>query len=469
MGRRVETVTFQRPLAGSSARQPALHTPQIREITMAFAVAPTPAPVPNDGAETARYTTFPLALGVLTTIFFMWGLLTALNDILIPHLKSTFQLNFAQAMLVQLTFFGAYFLMALPAGRLVAALGYKNGVVAGLAIAGIGALGFWPASALHLYGAFLAALFVLATGITILQVAANPYVALLGPAKTSSSRLTLAQALNSFGTALALWFGGSLILSSVVKSPTDLAKLTSAQQITYQAQQAHAVQGPYIGLAIVLFLLAVFVWLFRLPALTEATDKADVAHHSYADVLRHPHVMFGVLGIFFYVGAEVSIGSVMVNFLSMPDIGHISEQQAAYYTSMYWGGAMLGRFIGSWLMAFLSPRKLLAAFAGINSLLVLVTMLSSGHVAMVSVIVIGLFNSIMFPTIFALGIERLGPMTSKASSLLIMAIVGGAVIPPLVGVLADHIGLQYAFILPLLCYLYIVFYGVSGSRVRSID
>ncbi|WP_254063271.1 L-fucose:H+ symporter permease [Rhodanobacter sp. L36] len=410
-----------------------------------------------------------MAMGVLTTVFFMWGLLTALNDVLIPHLKSTFQLNYAQAMLVQFTFFGAYFLMALPAGKLVAVLGYKNGVVAGLAIAGVGALGFWPAAALHLYGAFLAALFVLATGITVLQVAANPYVSLLGPERTSSSRLTLAQALNSLGTTLALLYGGKLILSSVVKTPADIAKLASADQITYQVQQAHAVQGPYIGLAAVLFLLAVFVWLFRLPALREATDKADTAHHSYIDVLRHPHVLFGVLGIFFYVGAEVSIGSVMVNYLSMPDIGHMSEQQAAYYTSFYWGGAMVGRFIGSALMAALSPRKLLSAFATINVLLVLTTMLTTGHVAMYSIIAIGLFNSIMFPTIFALGIERLGPMTSKASSLLIMAIVGGAIIPPLVGVFADHIGLQHAFFLPLLCYAYIVFYGLSGSKIRTVE
>jgi len=436
---------------------------------MAFAAAPTPAPVPNGGTENARYTTFPLALGVLTTIFFMWGFLTCLNDILIPHLKSTFQLGYAQVMLVQFTFFGAYFLMAMPAGRLVAALGYKKGIVAGLAIAGVGALGFWPAAGLHLYPAFLGALFVLATGITVLQVAANPYVALLGPEKTSSSRLTLAQALNSFGTFLAPWFGGLLILSNVVKTPAQLAALAPVEQLAYQTQQAQAVQGPYIGLAVVLFLLAVFVWLFRLPALTEATDKGDHERHSFADVLRHPHVLFGVLGIFFYVGAEVSIGSFMINYLSMPDIGHLTEQQASRYVSWYWGGAMIGRFIGSALMAKISPRKLLASFAGVNALLVLTTMLSHGDVAMVSIIAIGLFNSIMFPTIFALGIERLGPMTSKASSLLIMAIVGGAIVPYVQGVLADNIGLQHAFILPLLCYLYIVFYGVSGSRVRSID
>ncbi len=435
-----------------------------------MALASTP-PVshlkPTAGSGPAPYTSHPLALGVLTTIFFMWGFLTCLNDILIPHLKSSFQLSYAEVMLVQFTFFGAYFLMAIPAGRLVAALGYKKGIVTGLTIAGVGALGFWPAAALHVYPAFLGALFVLATGITVLQVAANPYVALLGPEKTSSSRLTLAQALNSFGTFLAPWFGGLLILSNVVKNPTELAALAPADQLAYQAQQAQAVQGPYIGLAVVLFLLAIFVWLFRLPALSESTNKGDHDRHSFADVLRHPHVLFGVLGIFFYVGAEVSIGSFMVNYLSMPDIGHLSEQQAAKYVSWYWGGAMIGRFIGSALMAKISPRKLLATFAVINALLVLTTMLSTGTVAMYSIIAIGLFNSIMFPTIFALGIERLGPMTSKASSLLIMAIVGGAVIPQLQGLVADQIGLQHAFFLPLLCYLYIAFYGISGSKIRS--
>jgi FHS family L-fucose permease-like MFS transporter len=434
---------------------------------MASATPPQTASAAASGGQPQRYTDNPMALGVLTTIFFMWGFLTCLNDILIPHLKSIFQLSYAQAILVQFTFFGAYFLMAMPAGKLIAALGYKKGIVAGLAIAGLGALGFWPAASLHLYAAFLGALFVLATGITVLQVAANPYVALLGPEQTSSSRLTLAQALNSLGTTLAPLFGGLLILSNVVKSPEQLDLLAPAQRMIYDTQQAQAVQFPYIGLAVVLFLLALFVWLFRLPALSEATDQADSGQHSYIDVLRHPHVLFGVLGIFCYVGAEVSIGSFMVNYLSMPDIGHMSEQQASHYVSWYWGGAMVGRFVGSALMAKFSPRKLLAAFAGINALLVLTTMLTRGDTAMYSIIAIGLFNSIMFPTIFALGIERLGPMTSKASSLLIMAIVGGALVPYVQGVLADHIGLQHAFFLPLLCYLYIVFYGVSGSRIRS--
>ncbi|MCX7512943.1 sugar MFS transporter [Frateuria sp. STR12] len=395
----------------------------------------------------------------------MWGFLTCLNDILIPHLKALFELNYAQAMLVQFTFFGAYFLTSLPAGRLVAHLGYKLGIVAGLAIAGIGAMGFWPAAGLHSYPAFLGALFVLATGITVLQVAANPYVALLGPARTSSSRLTLAQALNSFGTYLAPHFGGLLILSVAVKSSLEVTRLSPAEQLAYRTQEAQAVQGPYLGLAIALFALAVLVYLFRLPALEEATEQADRSHHTLLDALRIPHVMFGVIAIFCYVGAEVSIGSFMVSYLSMPDIGGMREVDAATYVSYYWLGAMIGRFAGSWLMTRHSPRALLALFAAVNIALLAVTMSTGGMLATWSVVAIGLFNSIMFPTIFTLGIERLGPLTEKASSLLIMAIVGGAVVPVAQGALADHIGVQLAFVLPALCYVYIVFYGLRGSRI----
>ena len=405
-----------------------------------------------------------VALAVVATVFFMWGFLTCLNDILIPHLKAVFELNYARAMLVQFTFFGAYFLMSLPAGRLVARLGYKKGIVAGLVIAGIGALGFWPAAHLRIYEAFLAALFVLATGITVLQVAANPYVALLGPEATSSSRLTLAQALNSLGTAIAPIFGGLLILGGTVKGAEELAALPVAQQLAYRAQEAQAVQGPYAGLAVLLFLLAAFVFLFRLPALTEATEQADHRRHTLGEALRHPHVLFGVLAIFFYVGAEVAIGSFLVNYLSMPAIGGFSEQEATRYVSAYWTLAMVGRFIGSALLAKFPPRRLLALFALACVALLVLTMSGTGSVAVYSVVAIGLFNSIMFPTIFALGIERLGPLTGKASSLLIMAIVGGAVVPFAQGVLADRIGVQPAFALPLLCYAYIVWYGLRGSR-----
>ncbi|MGH8028237.1 MAG: sugar MFS transporter, partial [Pseudoxanthomonas sp.] len=316
--------------------------------------------------------------------------------------------------------------------------------------------------------AFLAALFVLATGITVLQVAANPYVALLGPEQTSSSRLTLAQALNSLGTAIAPILGGLFILGNTVKNADQIAAMPLAEQIAYRTQEAQSVQGPYVGLAVVLFLLAVFVYLFRLPALTEATEKADHLKHTLREALRHRHVFFGVLGIFFYVGAEVAIGSFLVNYLSMPNIGGFTEQQATKYVSAYWTLAMIGRFAGSAIMVKFSPRKLLAIFAAVNVILLAATMSSEGHIAVYSVVATGLFNSIMFPTIFALGIERLGPLTGKASSLLIMAIVGGALVPYLQGALADSIGLHHAFILPLLCYGYIIFYGLSGSRPASV-
>ncbi len=315
-----------------------------------------------------------------------------------------------------------------------------------------------------MYEAFLGALFVLATGITVLQVAANPYVALLGPEQTASSRLTLAQALNSLGTAIAPIFGGLLILGNTVKSADEINVLPIAEQLAYRTQEAQSVQGPYVGLAIALVLLAVFVYLFRLPALNETTEQNSGDKHTLMEALRHRHVRFGVLGIFFYVGAEVAVGSVLVNYLSLPNIGGFSEQQATHYVSAYWTMAMIGRFAGSAIMTRFSPRLLLTLFASMNVALLALTMLTQGQVALYSVVAIGLFNSIMFPTIFALSIERLGTLTTKASSLLIMAIVGGALIPVLQGKLADHIGLQPSFILPLLCYGYIIFYGLWGSR-----
>ncbi|MGH8074437.1 MAG: sugar MFS transporter [Lysobacter sp.] len=412
--------------------------------------------------------THRLALAVVTTIFFMWGFLTCLNDILIPHLKAQFELSWVQAMLIQFTFFGAYFLMSLPAGRLVATLGYKKGIVAGLAIAGLGALMFWPAAAVHSYPVFLAALFVLATGITVLQVAANPYVALLGPEKTSHSRLTLAQSMNSLGTTIAPLFGGLLILSAAPKTVEELAVMPATEALAYRAAEAQAVQGPYLGLALALFVLAAIVMAFRLPAIGGVEDAAHNHRYSIRDALRHKHVLFGVLAIFFYVGAEVSVGSVLVNYLAMPHIGlGLTEQQATTYVSMYWGGALVGRLVGAALLTRVDPRKLLGVFALIAAALLAVTMMSSGELAKWSVVSIGLFNSIMFPTIFALGIERLGPLTSKASSLLVMAIVGGAIIPLAMGWLADAYGLQMAFLLPMLCYGFILYYALRGSRVRE--
>lgn len=413
-----------------------------------------------------RSATPRVALAVTTTIFFMWGFITALNDVLIPHLKSVFTLNYTQAMLVQFIFFGAYFVMSLPAGRVIAKVGYRAGIIIGLVVTGAGAMLFIPAAQWVSYTVFLVAFFVLATGVTMLQVAANPYVSLMGQPRYASSRLNLAQALNSLGTTLAPAVGGALILASAVIGAAQLAELGPAERHAHDVRQAALVTGPYIGLAATLFMLALVVWLFRLPPLTEATARAGARPPRFADVLAFRHVRLSVVAIFLYVGAEVSIGSFMINYLSMPSIGHISEAEAAAYVSLYWGGAMIGRFVGFALLRRLDPRRLLGSFAIVAMLLVATTMVTRGHVALWSVVAIGLFNSIMFPNIFTLGIEKMGAMTDKVSSLLIMAIVGGAIVPLLQGMLADRIGIQHAFVLPLACYAFIVYYGFAGARVQ---
>ena len=410
-----------------------------------------------------------LAFAVVTIIFFMWGFLTVMNDILIPHLKSLFHLSYAATMLIQFMFFLAYFIMSMPSGKIVSMVGYKNSIIIGLVVTGIGTLLFYPAAAIPSYALFLSAFFILASGITLLQVAANPYVSLLGPEKTASSRLNLSQAFNSLGTMIAGPLGGALILSGTVLSAEQFSNLSSAQQMAYQAEQAHTVQGPYIAFAVILFIVAAGMYLFHLPSVVSEEELQEEQEHkekyTFIEALKYRHVLYGVIAIFVYVGAEVSIGSFMVNFISQPQIGHITESAAAKYLSFYWGGAMVGRFIGSALMQKLDSRKLLGIFSTIATALVIVTILTTGQVAMWAILAVGLFNSIQFPTIFTLGIEGMGKLTDKASSLLIMAIVGGAIIPLLQGVLADTIGIHLAYILPVFCYLYIMFYGFKGSKI----
>lgn len=407
------------------------------------------------------------ALAVVSLIFFTWGGLTSLNDVLIPHLKAVFAMNYAQSMLIQFTFFGAYFLMSLPSGAVVARVGYKVSIVIGLVVAAIGASMFYPAARLPSYALFLCALFVLASGITLLQVAANPYISLLGDPKTSHSRLNLAQALNSLGTTLFPLLIGPLILVGAVLGADQIAAMDAAEQAAYRAAEARSVEVPYLMLAGGLLLLAVFVLAMRIPSLREATDAGDQAHHTYGEALRHRHLRWGVLGIFVYVGAEVAIGSFLINYMAEPQIGGLTEAAASRFLAFYWGGTMLGRFVGAALMTRFDARRLLAISAGIVCALLLTTMTTHGHVAMWSALSIGLFNSIMFPTIFTTAIERLGTLTSKASSLLVMAIVGGAIIPLLQGTLADRIGIHHAFVIPLACYAYIVWYGLRGSRVDA--
>ncbi|MGH8083139.1 MAG: sugar MFS transporter [Lysobacter sp.] len=414
-----------------------------------------------------RDMSYTAALAVVTTIFFTWGGLTSLNDVLIPHLKAVFQMNYAQSMLIQSTFFGAYFLMSLPASKVVAKFGYKNSIVIGLIVAAIGAAMFFPAARIPSYPLFLGALFVLASGITLLQVSANPYISLLGDPAGAPSRLNLAQALNSLGTTLFPYVIGPLILSGAVLTVDELAAKPVVEQLAYRAHEAAAVQVPYMIIAGCLLLLAVFVYTMRIPSLAEATESADPVHHSFAEVLSQKHLLFGVIAIFVYVGAEVSIGSLLINYISAPEIGNFNHAIASEHLAYYWGGAMVGRFIGAALLQRFDARRLLALFAIAAIAMLVLTMSTKGSVAMWTVLSIGLFNSIMFPTIFTIAIERLGPMTSKASSLLIMGIVGGAVIPLAQGALSDVIGVQHSFAIPVVCYVFIVWYGLSGSRIRA--
>ena len=406
-------------------------------------------------------------MAFVTMLFFMWGFLTCLNDILIPHLKAVFDLNYTQASLIQFTFFGAYFIMSIPSGKIIAHFGYQKGIVIGLVTAGIGTLMFYPAALVPSYILFLSALFVLASGITLLQVAANPYVAVLGKPETASSRLNLTQAFNSLGTTIAPYFGSLFILSGTMLSSDAMHQLSPDKLQAYRLTEASSVQVPYLALGLTLGVLALVMARVRLPVIA-SVEAPDAKKASLAEALKHKHLVLGALAIFVYVGAEVSIGSFLVNFLGQPDIAGLKESTAAGFVTYYWGGAMVGRFIGSALMQKMNPGKLLGSFSLVASALVFTTVLLTGKPAMATILAVGLFNSIMFPTIFTLGINKLGRLTSQGSSLLIMAIVGGAIIPLAQGALADSIGIHTAFLLPAICYLYIAFYGFIGSRVQAV-
>lgn len=402
------------------------------------------------------------ALFILTVLFFMWGLLTSLNDVLIPHLKSVYSLSYVQAMLVQFCFFGAYFLVSIPAGALIKRLGYQRGAVAGLVIAAAGCALFYPAAEGG-YGLFLGALFVLAAGITLLQVAANPYVTALGDPATASSRLTLTQAFNALGTTVAPALGGLLILPGAVLSLDELGRLTEAEQLAYRAKEAAMVQGPYLALAGALLALALLFALARLPRVAE---HADAARAGLREALRHRHLLLGVVCIFVYVGAEVSIGSFLINFMSEDRIAGLSHAAAALHVSYYWGGAMVGRFIGAAVMRHVSPGRVLAFNATASVLLIVTATQAQGALAMWSLLAVGLCNSIMFPTIFSMALHRLGPATGQGSGLLCMAIAGGAIVPFAQGLAADLSGVQASFLVPAACYLFIVYFGLKYAHLH---
>ncbi len=394
---------------------------------------------------------YTFAFGLVSALFFMFGFITCLNDILLPHLKALFTLNYTQASMVAFCFFGAYFVISMPAGKLVQRLGYKTGTIIGLCITALGCLLFIPAAELQSYPFFLFGLFVLASGITIIQVAVNPYISILGPKETASSRLSLAQAFNSLGTTLAPLFGAALILAG--------------SETTTAVEKATAVKGPYLFLTGALIFLAVFLWFVKLPTVTAEESKSNPENKKIRSAAWHyRHLVLGAVAIFCYVGAEVAIGSYIVNFLNLPSVMSMPEQEAAKLLAYYWGGAMGGRFIGSFVMRKAGPARILTLFAVIAAALVLAAMFTTGSFAMIAILSIGLFNSIMFPTIFTLAIDDLGDHTAQGSGILCMAIVGGAIIPLFQGMLADKMGLHQSFFLPIICYMFVAYYGLKGHK-----
>lgn len=399
-------------------------------------------------SQTTQSQNNTLALGVLTSLFFMMGFITCMNDILIPHLKKIFDLSYTQAMLVQFCFFTAYALMSIPAGKLVEKIGYKGGVIGGFLIAALGCVLFYPAAGSASYPIFLGALFILATGIVLLQVAGNPYVTLLAKPGKESTTLTLIQAFNSLATTVAPPLGAALIFVDATAS---------------KAQQVSSVQIPYLGLAGFMVLLAVVVAMIKLPDARQiANQETEHNHDGKTSVWQYKHMILGAVGIFCYVGGEVAIGSMMINVLEK--VAGLSHETGANYLAIYWGGAMVGRFVGTAVLNKFEPNKCLAFNASIVVVLILLAILLGGKVAMWCLLCIGLFNSIMFPTIFSLGTKGLGKFTGQASGIICTAIVGGAIIPVAQGAFADTIGLLPAYFVSAVCYCYIVYFALKGYK-----
>jgi FHS family L-fucose permease-like MFS transporter len=399
----------------------------------------------STSAETVKPANFKTAFIMMSTLFFIWGAIVSLNDVLIPHLKSLFNMNYTETMLIQFCYFGAYFTMAIPASMIIGKIGYKNGIVLGLSVVGFGCLIFLPAAYLISYGVFLFGLFIMATGNVFLQVVGNPYVSILGAPETASSRLNLAQGINSLATTIAPLFGAYLILGN----------------FNSNAEHAASVQGPYVGLAIGIFIIAAIFTFIKLPKIQKTTEKKVEGN-----VLKYRQLRLGVIALTLYVGAEVSIGSFIVSYLGEPSIAGLKAQDAAKYIPLYWGGLMIGRFLGSAILQKISAQKVLVWASVAAFIFVAVTIFTTGPVSMWAMLLTGLFNSIMWSNIFALSIDGLGGLTIKASGVLVMAPVGGAILPLLQGVLADvsFIGLKYSYFLPLVCYLFIFYYGFNGYK-----
>ncbi|MGA0435403.1 MAG: sugar MFS transporter [Flavobacteriales bacterium] len=422
---------------------------------------------------------------VVTTLFFMWGFITVLVDALVPRLKDVFDLNLWQAGLVQFAWFAAYGLISIPGGNLIERIGYKRGILVGLGLAASGCLLFYPAAESRVYALFLLALFVVAGGITILQVAANPYISVLGDPRKASSRLNLAQAFNSLGTTIAPIIAASFLLSDEIKTTAEQEALTSEALINYRLEEAAAVQGPFVALSMGFLLLAILIGVSKLPRIIGGKTRGALA-----TAWSNKNLRLGAIGIFVYVGAEVAIGSYLVGYgqelgvgetiRTTPWLSSMAEIAAGIggksiagmdakgligaLLTFYWGGAMIGRFIGSLLMQKMAPNKLLGFFALVATALIILSMMTNGITAVMALLSVGLFNSIMFPTIFTLGIAKLGDLKPLGSGILCTAIVGGAFIPPAVGALADGFGFSLALVLPVLCYMYIQYFASTAEN-----
>lgn len=421
---------------------------------------------------------------IVTILFFLWGFITVLVDSLIPRLKDVFELSNFQAVLVQFAFFGAFFVFSVPAGWLLSKIGYQKGIVLGLSVMAVGCVLFSPAASERIFLVFIVGYFTLAAGITILQVAANPYVAVLGAENGASSRLNLSQAFNSLGAAIAPIIGASFLLSDTIMSSEAIATLPEVDQENYYIGEAAAVSSPFLILAGCIAILAVLFVFIKLPKILQENPKGG-----YTRLFKNKYVMMGVVGIFVYVGAEVSIGSFLVLYFMDMNLASVILESSVMnsfassvigkelasvdpkaivgaFVFLYWSGAMLGRFVGAYLTRIIEPGKVLAIFASLAVAMLFISISSSGLVAMWSILAVGLFNSIMFPTIFTLTIEGQGDLKPQASGLLCTAIVGGAIIPPLYGLLADNIGFKTAFLLVIACYAYILYFGYIKSKQK---
>lgn len=418
------------------------------------------------GSQDARVRYGP-ALTVLASLFFMWGFITVINNTLLPHLRSVFDLNYTQTTLIESVWFIAYFVASIPSTKLIEKLGYKKSLVIGLLVMAAGALGMMLAASIPSYYVTLAMLFIIASGITLLQVAANPYVAVVGKPETASSRLNLVQAMNSMGTWLAPFFGAYLILGRSKSGTSEVGTvLTEAERLA----DAHAVILPYGLVATALVILAVIIARFPLPAMMSTSEAAREkrSHLINPELFKHRNLVFGIPAIFIYLIAEIGVANLFINFVSQPDIGNMTHESAGTYLTFLWGGMMIGRFAGSAIMQRFDAARVLALFSLGAFVVAMITTMTHGPVAMWSLILIGLFHSIMFPTIFTLAIKGLGPLTEEGSGLLVMAIAGGALVI-VQGWIADNYGLQASFLLTAACELYVLFYALWGSTPTHVE